>query len=235
MLILGALIILGCTGPDEPPANLPANEPGPATPTAIEFLALGDSYTYGQGVPYEDSWPAQLSERLKSDLTIPANTTVLAQTGFSTAELNAEFNRVALENTFNLISIQIGVNDQFRGYRPEVFLKDFEAFLQNVLRFNKQVSSNVFVLSIPDWGVTPFGNNWDQEKVRQEIDQFNTLAQTVCRKYAVKFIDITPVSRSSDSDWSLVTDDGLHPSAKMYGQWVTKMLPEIKVLLRQPN
>jgi lysophospholipase L1-like esterase len=229
-------LLLSCSNSNDLPAQELNPEPEIQNPkTKIHFLALGDSYTYGQGVPYEDSWPAQLTKRLNTDLTIPVNTTVLAQTGFSTAELNAEFNRVALENTFNLISIQIGVNDQFRGYKPEIFLKDFEAFLQNVLRFNKQVSSNVFVLSIPDWGVTPFGTNWDQEKVRQEIDQFNTLAQTICQKYAVKFIDITPVSRSSDSDWSLVTDDGLHPSAKMYGQWVTKMLPEIKALLRQSN
>ena len=154
------LLCWGCS-----PTPTPGNEvknvlPTPKTPISeIRFLALGDSYTVGEGVPYEESWPAQIAVALTANLQIPVTTTVLAETGMATAELHDRFQNSDLEANFNLISLQIGVNDQFRGYRPEVFRADFEQLLQTIIQFNKGVTSSIFVVSIPDWGYTPFGTN----------------------------------------------------------------------------
>ena len=202
-------------------------------PIEIKHLALGDSYTVGEGVPYEESWPAQLAAALTDALQIPVGTKVIAETGMATAELQQRFSAENTTNSYNLITLQIGVNDQFRGNSIATFQTDFKKLLQEVVAFNQGVTSEILVISIPDWGVTPFGTNWDQVKIRREIDQFNGILKTVCTQNAIRFIDITEVSRSSDSDWSLVTQDGLHPSAKMYERWVRKMLPEILQSIRK--
>jgi lysophospholipase L1-like esterase len=234
-LIWIAGAIIACQ--PETPLDLSNELPGASQvlPKEINHLALGDSYTAGEGVPYEDSWPAQLAAALTNALQIPVATKVIAETGMTTSELQQRWSSENLVNTYNLITLQIGVNDQFRGNSTATFQTDFIKLLQTIVAFNQGVTSEIVVISIPDWGVTPFGTNWDQEKVRQEIDQFNLILRTVCTQNDIQFIDITGVSRSSESDWSLVTQDGLHPSAKMYERWVSKMLLEILQSIRKAD
>lgn len=226
---------MSCHTPDSSNTEADLLDQTPAELTEIRFLALGDSYTVGLGVSNEESWPARLADALSSNLQIPVKNTIIAKTGITTAQLLNRFQTSNLESNFNLISLQIGVNDQYKGNNPEVFRADFKKLLQSVVDFNQGVTSEIVVISIPDWGVTPFGQNWDQEKIRLEIDQFNGILKTICTQNAIRFIDITEVSRASDSDWSLVTQDGLHPSAKMYERWVRKMLPEILQSIRKED
>jgi lysophospholipase L1-like esterase len=186
------------------------------------FLALGDSYTIGEMVESSQRWPNQLVKLYEADgvkfhLPIP-----IAHTGFTTDELLQSIHQFNISNKFDLVSLLIGVNNQYRNYSMEIYQKEFDELLQYAI--SKAIDkSKVFVVSIPDWGFTPFGDTDKRgpEQIGKEIDLYNATAKEICKKNEVKFIDITAISRNHDS--TLLTSDQLHPSGKQYGLWAEMM------------
>lgn len=196
----------------------------------INYLALGDSYSVGEGLINKANWPTRLSDSLLEERD-EVSYKIIGETGFSTADLKRTVESTNFESTYNLISIQIGVNDQFRGENIESFRSDFYDLISKIKMERATSNALIFVVSIPDWGSTPFGNDWDQAKITKEINDFNNVLRDICVVNNFTYVDITTVSRTSPFDWSLVTSDGLHPSEKMYGFWLNEIVPAVKNLL----
>jgi|TARA_B100000780_G_scaffold67152_1_gene44360 lysophospholipase L1-like esterase len=197
----------------------------------IRYLALGDSYTIGSGVELSESWPYKLSELISKKKSEEVYSKVIARHGITTGELSLLLENKLVEDKFNLISIQVGVNDQFKGNTSDQFAEKFAELISNIKALDSLRSALIFVVSIPDWGSTPFGINFDQNKISSEIDLFNRTLRRLCNTYNIKFINITDISRISPTDYTLVTNDGLHPSGKMYSLWIDKILPVIDSLI----
>jgi lysophospholipase L1-like esterase len=216
---------------------------GPGTPvlgdTALfeahpsGYLALGDSYTIGERVSESERWPVQLGDSLaKGGDTL--QTTIIARTGWTTSELIAGIVQANLSDTFEIVSLLIGVNNQYRRQPLAQYETEFEELLQTAIGFAGGRSDKVFVLSIPDYGVTPFAANRDPERIGREIDAFNAAHQAICGREGVRWFDITGISREAKEDPGLIAPDGLHPSGEMYRRWVQLILPEIREMLRIP-
>lgn len=188
------------------------------------FLALGDSYTIGEGAEPEDRWPVQLVAALRTRGIGVADPEIVAKTGWTTDELLSEIENRSISGQWDLVSLLAGVNDQYRGYGVRSYEQTFSDLLARALSFAK-LPSRLIVLSIPDWGVTPFAASRDGVAVAAEIDAFNAVAERLSRREGARFIDITPVSRLAATDTSLLVSDGLHPSGAMYRMWVEQVLP----------
>ncbi len=191
----------------------------------IEYLALGDSYTIGTGVPAEDSWPAQLVQVLRAEGCSIQDPVVVAVNGWTTGDLLAAIDHADLPGRFDLVSLLIGVNDQFRGLGQEDYQKNFDELLQDALGFAGGEVQRVIVLSIPDWGVTPFAAGRDRPQVAVEIDVFNAINRAASLKAGAHYVDVTPLSRQAANDPAMLAEDGLHPSGMMYAEWVKLVLP----------
>jgi len=194
---------------------------------ALQYLALGDSYTIGQSVPANASFPAQLVQALGLQQLGFADPKVIARTGWTTDELQLAINTEQPANNFDLVTLLIGVNNQFRNYSKTIYRREFVSLLNQSITFAKGNKQHVFVLSIPDWGVTPYANGYDRSTIAKEIDQFNAINKEESLKAGVVYVDITAISRTAANDPSLIAEDGLHPSAKMYGLWVKELAPAI--------
>lgn len=198
----------------------------------LRILALGDSYTIGESVEHNERWPNQLAARLRAD-GIPTDTPILiAQTGWTTGELKAGISATHIDAPYDLVSLLIGVNNQYRGLDPEVFVAEFAELLDIAIVLAGDDSNRVFVLSIPDWGVTPFANGRDRDLIAREIDTYNDIKRAACRGRNVRFFDVTEFSRRAESEPRLLAADGLHPSGLMYGRWVESIAPEVAFMLR---
>lgn len=195
------------------------------------FLSLGDSYTIGESVPGADDWSVQLAGMLRKEGIDIANPDIMAKTGWTTAELQEAIKASGNRKTYSLVSLLIGVNNQYRGQNPERYRTEFRDLLQTAVQYASGKSARVFVLSIPDWGVSPFAADRDRAKIAREIDQFNTLAKEECRKAEIAFVDITPLTRSATGDESQFASDGLHYSGKQMKQWAEQALPVVKQLI----
>ena len=189
------------------------------------YLALGDSYTIGESVHDSLRWPNQLVSALNHNGKEFKPATIIAKTGWTTDELAAAMDTTALAAAYDYVSLLIGVNNQYRGRSIENFETEFIELLETAITLTGQEGENVFVLSIPDWGVMPFAEGRDRAQIAQEIDQFNTVIQTVCRNRNIAYFDITAISREAMTNPLLVAQDGLHPSGSMYAQWVDTVLP----------
>jgi lysophospholipase L1-like esterase len=188
--------------------------------TAKTYLALGDSYTIGESVAESERWPVQLAAELVSAGVEMTNPKIIARTGWRTDELiSAIENDQELAEKYDLVSLLIGVNNQYQGKSVESFAPEFEELLQTAIKLAGNNSRNVIVLSIPDYGKTPFGAA-KEEKIEKDIDAYNKASKDICKKYKVKYFNITPISRRAKTDPELVADDDLHPSGKMYSAWV---------------
>lgn len=204
----------------------------PAAPEAkYTFLSLGDSYTIGESVAEADRWSVQLAGMLRKEGVDVGNPDIIAKTGWTTAELQEAIKASGNRNTYSLVSLLIGVNNQYRGQRPERYRTEFRDLLQTAVQYAGGKSARVFVLSIPDWGVSPFAADRDKAKIAREIDQFNTLAKEECQKAGIAYVDITPLTRSATGDESQFASDGLHYSGKQMSQWAERALPVAKKLL----
>lgn len=200
---------------------------------ALSYLALGDSYTIGEGVAVADRWPNQLVAALRAEGIGIADPQVIASTGLTTDELSAAIDAAQLEPRFDLVSLLIGVNNQYRGRDLDDYAVDFSALLQSAIGFAGQRPQRVLVLSIPDWGVTRFGHDSgrDMAGIAAALDAYNARAAQLCAEACVAFVDITAISRAcADGDDALV-DDGLHPSAAQYRAWMQAALPTVRDML----
>jgi lysophospholipase L1-like esterase len=189
------------------------------------YLALGDSYTIGESVAEADRWPVQLVRELKDKNISVDNPKIIAKTGWTTDELKAAILSQNISQKYDLVSLLIGVNNQYRGRNMEEFKVEFEDLLNTAIAFSKNGESNVFVVSIPDWGVSPFAAGRDANKIGKEIDAYNAASKVICDKYGVIYIDITAISRETQNGF--FASDGLHPSGKMYAAWVNKIVLEV--------
>ncbi|MFC3812929.1 SGNH/GDSL hydrolase family protein [Lacihabitans lacunae] len=189
------------------------------------YLALGDSYTIGESVAEADRWPVQLVRELKDKNISVDNPKIIAKTGWTTDELKAAIVSQNISQKYDLVSLLIGVNNQYRGRNMEEFKVEFEDLLNTAIAFSRNGESNVFVVSIPDWGVSPFAAGRDVNKIGKEIDAYNAASKVICDKYGIIYIDITDISRETQSGF--FASDGLHPSGKMYAAWVNKIVSEV--------
>jgi len=177
------------------------------------YLALGDSYTIGESVAPAERFPNQLAKKLGI-----GEPQIIAKTGWTTDELDAAIDAANPKGPFDLVTLLIGVNNQYRGRDAKEYRTQFVALLRRALRFAGGDPKKVIVVSIPDWGVTPFAANRDRAKIAREIDLFNAINREEAARAGARYVDITPISRREDP--SLVAGDGLHPSGKQYGEWV---------------
>lgn len=192
----------------------------------VNYLALGDSYTIGESVAEAERWPNQLAQKLK----IP-NPTIIATTGWRTDDLNGAIQSANLKNEYDLVSLLIGVNNQYQGKSAAQYEIEFEDLLKTAIQLAKGKSKNVFVVSIPDYGYTPFGKP-KQEIITPRIDEFNQINKRIADKYQITYFNITGISRKGLDDPTLVAADGLHPSGKMYAQWVAVISAGLKNKLK---
>lgn len=217
--------------PNEPIPG-PDPEPEPVDTLKVEgltFLALGDSYTIGESVGINLRWPVQLKDSLIAQGLEVESPRIIARTGWTTDDLmQALGNTNNLNPTYDLVSLLIGVNNQYRNYDFVQYEQEFPVLLSQALNLAGGDTNRVIVLSIPDYGVTPFGASGDPEKIARELDEYNAFAQTEAEKKGVHFFDITPISREAKDDGSLVASDGLHPSGKMYTRWVQLIREEVE-------
>ncbi|MDA8589049.1 SGNH/GDSL hydrolase family protein [Flavobacteriaceae bacterium] len=191
---------------------------------SYSYLALGDSYTIGESVKESERWPVQLYKSLKNKISYP---TIIAKSGWTTDQLIDTLNKTKFKN-YDFVSLLIGVNNQYRGRSIESFKKDFIELLERSIKYTNGKKERVFVVSIPDWGVTPFANGKDRNIIEKEINEFNNIISEECSINEIKFFDVTQNSRTALQNKSLIAEDGLHPSKKMYKQWVKIIKPYFK-------
>lgn len=199
---------------------------------AFRYLALGDSYTIGESVPEAERWPNQLVRLLEAD-GIQTDVTIIARTGWTTDELWQGIQAREIRPPYNLVSLLIGVNNQYRGLDLNEYREQFVFLLNKSIEYTGGDPTRVVVLSIPDWGVTPFAAGRDSKKIAKEIDEFNRVNRQETEKAGAHYVDVTPASREAARDEALIASDGLHPSGRMYAMWTAKVLPVARQILKE--
>ncbi|MCU0488813.1 MAG: SGNH/GDSL hydrolase family protein [Anaerolineales bacterium] len=198
----------------------------------LRFLALGDSYTIGESVPVDQRWPVQLADRLRDAGLMVEEPVIVARTGWTTTELQAGMTQAGLQGSYDLVSLLIVVNNQYRGYPTTAYRQEFRQLLAQAIQFAGGDPKRVIVLSIPDWGVTPFARGRDPVQIAGEIDTFNAINREETQAAGAAYIDVTPISRQAVNQPSLIAGDGLHPSGEMYAAWVELVLPSVLAILQ---
>jgi len=188
------------------------------------YLALGDSYTIGHSVDPAERWPVLLAALLRVRGVAIEEPQIIARTGWTTAELSAGIDEASPVGPFDLVTLLIGVNNQYRGLGPLEYRQEFAALLRRAIEFAGGTAQRVLVLSIPDWGATPFGSHRDTALIASEIDLFNEMNAEETSANGAYYLDVTPISRQAAEDASLIAEDGLHPSGKMYSLWAEAAL-----------
>lgn len=189
------------------------------------YLALGDSYTIGQSVPQAQSYPYQLKDLLNNGGLNVISPDIIAVTGWTTDNLIYAIDQSSFKsNKYDFVTLLIGVNDQYQQLSKDNYRTKFAQVLHTAIDFAKGDINRVFVLSIPDWGVTPFAGGKDNV-IGPDIDAFNAINREETSKVHVSYIDITAISRQAANDPSLIAGDGLHPSGKMYALWMQMLEP----------
>lgn len=201
---------------------------------AADFLALGDSYTIGEGVAPDERWPVQLAARLREDGVDLADPQIVATTGWTTDELAAAVDAALFAPPYDLVTLLIGVNDQYRGRPIDEYRAQFHGLLRRAIHLAGGNAAHVIVVSIPDWGVTPFATREgrDAAQVAREIDAFNAAACAETGGACAHWIDVTTLSRASGSRDELVAD-GLHPSGAQYARWAAAILPIAREVMQE--
>ena len=232
LLALTGILVTGC--------GQAPREQSPAPPTTrpsggkLRFLALGDSYTIGESLDPAQRWPVQLAEMLRQSAIVIDVPAMIATTGWTTDELSRGMDRANPQGPYDLVAMQIGVNNQYRGRDLEQYRREFAALLRRAIGLAGGEASRVIVLSIPDWGVTPFAQGRDRAKIGAEIDRFNAVNREETERAGARYVDVTPESREAANRPDLVAPDGLHPSGRMYAEWAKLALPVARVAL-SPN
>ncbi|KFN42611.1 SGNH/GDSL hydrolase family protein [Arenimonas oryziterrae] len=192
---------------------------------SLRYLALGDSYTIGEGVAEHERWPEQWCAALrKADVAVDAR--IIARTGWTTDELWAAMDAAEPLGQFDFASLLIGVNNQYRGRSADIYRTEFAALIERTIGLVGDRPEQVIVLAIPDWGVTPFAraSGRDAVQIARELDAYNEIARDICSLEGANFLDISPLVRENGGDTDMLADDGLHPSGAMYARWVELLL-----------
>lgn len=199
----------------------------------LRYLALGDSYTIGEGVDPAGRWPVQLAAGLRDAGIAIADPRIIATTGWTTGELAAAMDAAEPLGEWDFVSLLIGVNNQYRGCPLDEYEIAFAHLLERAVALAGGRAQRVLVLSIPDWGATPFGaaSGRGLQRIGDEIDAYNAAAQATCASHGVAWVDVTAISRRHAGDAAMLVDDGLHPSAAMYAEWTAAALPTARALL----
>ena len=199
----------------------------------MKYLALGDSYTIGEGVAEDGRWPVVLARALRAEGVALEDPRIIATTGWTTDELAAAIDAAEPLGEWDFVSLLVGVNNQYRGRSLENYREEFTTLLQRAIGFARGRAERVLVLAIPDWGVTPFGtaSGRDVAQIARELDAFNAAAAAICAEHGVAFVDIAPVARERGAEAAMLAGDGLHPSAAMYALWAAQALPVARRLL----
>lgn len=199
---------------------------------ALHYLALGDSYTIGESIPADQSYPNLLASALTARKHLVSSPTIIAVTGWTTDDLINAISQADLTGKkYDLVTLLIGVNDQYQHLSQDNYKVKFKQVLNTAIDFAGGNKDHVFVLSIPDWGVTPFAAG-QGSVISPQIDQFNAINKQISIVAGVNYLDITPISRKAATDRDLVAGDGLHPSAKMYSEWVKLLEPMVAEKLK---
>jgi lysophospholipase L1-like esterase len=199
------------------------------------YLALGDSYTIGEQVLAEENFPNQTVAQINktaSGVYHIAAPKIIATTGWTTDELNASIDAENITTTYDIVSLLIGVNNQYRGRPVENFTTEFEQLLQRAIHFANNIPNHVFVLSIPDWGVTPFAADLDRKKIAAEIDAYNNVCKSTAAALQTHYVDITAGQRNDGNKDEFLAADKLHPSGKEYAKWARQLADQIKTVLK---
>lgn len=198
---------------------------------SFRYLALGDSYTIGESVPEPERFPNQLAALLeKEGRTV--DLTIIARTGWTTDELWQGIQAETVTPPYDLVSLLIGVNNQYRGRDSEEYREGFKFLLDKAIEYAGGDVNRVIVFSIPDWGVTPFARGRDAQTIGAEIDAFNQINFEEAQKAGAHYVDVTPVSREAATNPALIASDGLHPSGEMYAEWASSALPIALTILK---
>lgn len=223
------LLLVGCSSSTE--VLKPEENVIPDNPNNLSYLALGDSYTIGERVPEELRWPVQLSAKVRFKGIEINQPRIIAKTGWTTDNLLNAMDANLNDEKFDLVSVLIGVNNQYQNKSIADYEEDLNTIFSEAISFSKTGKDGVFVVSIPDYGATPFGAS-NAEEIGREIEEFNTVLEKVANQFDLAFYNITPISKMAKSDRSLVADDGLHPSGKMYSLWVEHFLDQVYTTLQ---
>jgi lysophospholipase L1-like esterase len=194
------------------------------------YLALGDSYTIGEQVLPADNFPHQTAQILNGLISQP---TIIAATGWTTDELNTAIDTAKISAQYDIVSLLIGVNNQYRGRDVDNFKTELEQLLQRAIAFTGNQPHHVFILSIPDWGVTPFAGGRERNKITGEIDAYNDVCKSAAEKLGAHYIDITASQRMDGGTTEFLAADQLHPSAKEYAKWAQQLSEAIKKEINQ--
>jgi lysophospholipase L1-like esterase len=195
---------------------------------SIKFLALGDSYTIGESVKEEERWPEQLATALRNKGYAVDKPRIIATTGWRTDQLKKAIEDANLKPEYNLVSLLIGVNNQYQGKSGESYAPDFEELLNIAIKLAGGKKENVFVVSIPDYGFTPFGQS-KQPQISKALDEFNAINKKITLASGIQYVNITDISRKGFEQPELVADDKLHPSGKQYKLWVGSIVTLLKI------
>jgi lysophospholipase L1-like esterase len=216
--LLSSLALLGC--------SKPAATPAPTAPeSSLRYLALGDSYTSGESVDESERYPVQLAGLLRKQGIALADPVIVARTGWTTDELSAGIDQAKPEGTFDLVTLLIGVNNQYRGRSEAEYRGQFAQLLNRAIGFAGNRPRRVIVISIPDWGVMPFAEGQDRAAIAAAIDRFNAINRQESATAGVGYVDITSISRQANQNVQFIAPDGLHPAGPQYAQWSQAILP----------
>ena len=195
------------------------------------FLALGDSYTIGEQVLLKDNFPYQTAALLRKQQVDVADPVIVATTGWTTDELAASIREHNIQGTFSFVTLLIGVNNQYRGRSVDNYRQEYQQLLNQAIAFAGGNPSRVFVLSIPDWGATPFAEGRDRQKIAHEIDNYNALCKEITLQHNCQYLDITPSTREHGMDKEYLVGDELHPSGKEYAIWAEWLAKNIQIAI----
>lgn len=194
----------------------------------VSILALGDSYTIGEGVKPNERWPEQITNH--PEITKKISLTTIAKTGWTTGNLLQAIETSKLQSKYDLVFLLIGVNNQFQGLSIDTYREEFKRLIDIALNKVSNQSHRVIVLSIPDWGVTPFALSFNPEKISADISNFNKVNKEEALNENLVYIDITPISKDAKNQPDLLAEDKLHPSGSMYKLWASKVIETLKPL-----
>lgn len=233
ILLILVLFVLAnnCSSDSQEPITIPPDNETPEDPInldAVKLLSLGDSYTIGQSVCETCRFPEQLKSELESSSNTSGNLElqVIAQTGWTTTNLISAIESVSPNNDFDIVTLLIGVNNQFQGRDFSLYETEFPALVNTASALASNNPANVIVVSIPDYAYTPFGQGFnDSEQISAEIDQYNQFAEDYCSENGISFVYITDITRQGLDNPDLVASDGLHPSELAYSIFVDRILP----------